>query len=161
MTASDARSRSATRLARASRASPAAAATCGADELALLLQLVLRTRGGRRPLIDAALGKLRELVVGRLLFVERLLQQLRGVGVPQGLCPGYQRPVCGHLVVLHALCGGDDTGIHRVIVEVLFEYRLSLFDDAGDAITVLAASLFIEAGKHLLQAGHLVTRLSE
>jgi hypothetical protein len=48
----------------------------GAGRLFLLLVVFLRMRRVGGALVDAALGERRQLLVGRLLLVERLLQQL-------------------------------------------------------------------------------------
>jgi hypothetical protein len=42
--------------------------------------------------------------------------------------------------VLGALAGGDQAGVHRGLVEVLFHDRLAFFDDSGDAVAVFAAT---------------------
>ena len=63
--------------------------------------------------------------------------------------------------MLGALARGNQAGVHRGLVELLFHDRLAFLDDAGDAVTVLALHLLVEAGKHLLQAADLATRFLE
>src|SRR3954468_21978568 len=53
-----------------------------------------RVSGG---LIDAALSQGRKLLVGGLFLVERLLQELRHLGVAHRLGPRDQRPIRRHL----------------------------------------------------------------
>ena len=108
-----------------------------------------------------ALGERRELLVGRLLLVERLLEQVRRFRVAHGLRPRDQRPVGRHFVVFRALPGGNQAGVHRRLIEVLFHDRLALFDDAGDAVAVLPAHLLLEALEHLFEALDLSLRLFE
>ena len=74
-----------------------------------------------------------------------------GLGVTHRLRPGDQRAVGRHLVVLGALAGGNQARVHRRVVEVLFHDRLAFFDDAGDAVAVLAADLLVQAREHLLE----------
>src|SRR5688500_18470804 len=50
-------------------------------------------------------------------------------------------------------------GIHRGLIEVFFHDRLAFLDDAGDALTMLAAYLFVQALEHPLQARDLALRL--
>ena len=112
-------------------------------------------------LIDAALGEGRQLLVGGLFLVERLLQQIRGLVVAHRARPGHQRAVCGHLVVLGTLAGGNQARVHRRLVEVLLHDRLAFLDDAGNAVAVLAAHLLLEALEHLFQALDVSARLLE
>ena len=80
---------------------------------------------------------------------------------PIALRPRDQRAVGRHLVVLGALAGGNQAGVHRRLVEVLLHDRLAFLDDAGDAVAVLAAHLFVEAREHLLEPLDLALRLLE
>src|SRR4029079_3820345 len=117
----------------------------GAGRFFLLLVVFLRMRRVGGVLVDAAFGERRQLLVRRLLLVQRLLQQLDGIGVPHRLGPGDQRAVGGHLVVLGALAGRDQAGVHRGLVEVLFHDRLTIFYDFQNAVAVFAAHLPVEA----------------
>ena len=107
---------------------------------------------------SASLG---ELLVGRLLFVEGLLQEVGRFGVTHGPRPRHQRAVGRHLVVLGTLTRRNQAGVHRVSVEVLFHDRLAFFDDARDPVAVLAAHLLIEALEDLFQAFDLTLRFRE
>ena len=59
------------------------------------------------------------------------------------------------------LAGGDDAGIQRGVVEIFGEGILSLFDDAGHAVAVLALHFLVEGAEHLLEARHVFARLLE
>src|SRR5687767_8266453 len=68
--------------------------------------LFLSVRRISRTLVDPAFSQSRQLLVGGLLFVKRLLQELRGFGVPHRLRPRDEHAVGGHLVVFSTLsCG--------------------------------------------------------
>jgi hypothetical protein len=94
------------------------------EQRSRLLHWLGRFIGMRRvgcALIDATRRQARKLLVGCLFLVQRLLQKLRGLGVARRLCPGDQRSIRGHLVVvLGALPGRDQARIHRGVIEVLF-----------------------------------------
>src|SRR5690349_12468685 len=64
----------------------------------LFRRLVLRMRAAGGLFVDAAFGQRRQLLVGGLLLVEDLLQQIGGVVVAHRLGPRDQRAVGGHLV---------------------------------------------------------------
>src|SRR6188474_1650701 len=68
-----------------------------------LLFFFFRVRRIGRTLIDPAFRQSRQLLVGGLLFVKRLLQELGGFGVSHRLRPRDERAVGGHLVVFCAL----------------------------------------------------------
>ena len=87
--------------------------------------------------------------------------RLGGLVVAHAPRPGDERAVRGHLVVLGALAGGNQTRVHRGIVEVLFHDRLAFFDDPGDAVAVLAAHFLVEALEHLLEPLDVSARLLE
>ena len=110
-------------------------------------------------LIDATRGQVRELLVGRFFFIQGPLQKLGGLGMPHRLRPGDQGPVGRHLVVLGALTCGNQACIHRGVIEVLFHDRLALFDDAGDAVAMLATDFFVQVLEHLLEPFDLSLRL--
>ena len=114
-----------------------------------------------RFLIDAVLGERRQLLVRGLFLLEVLLEQFGRFVVAHDLRPRDERPVRRHLVVLGALAGRDQAGVHRRVVELLLHDRLALLDDAGNAVAVLALDLFVEAGKHALEALDLTARLLE
>ena len=63
--------------------------------------------------------------------------------------------------MLGALPGGDQTGIHRLVIEVLFHDRFAFLDDAGDAVAMLAAHLLTEALEDPFEAFDLALRLLE
>src|SRR4030095_6569109 len=113
--------------------------------LAFAVFILLRMGSVRSTLVDARLGKRRELLVRRLLLVERLLEKIDRFGVAHGLCPRNQRPISGHLVVLGTLTARDQARIHRGLVEILLHDVVALFDDAGDPVTVFATYFLIEA----------------
>ena len=117
--------------------------------------------GIRRALIDAAFGEPGQFLVGRLLFVERLLQELCGFGVAHRLRPRDERAVGGHLVVLRSLAGSNQAGVHRGLIEVFCHDRVAFFDDAGDAVAVFAAGLLVESLEHLFEALNLPAGLLE
>ena len=99
-------------------------------------------------LVDAAFGQRGQLLVGSLLLVQRLLQQLDRLVVPHRLRPGHERAVRGHLVVLGALRGRNQQRVHGGLVGIFLERALGLFEDAGHAVAVLAARLLAEALEH-------------
>ncbi len=138
------------------------ARTC--DEVcvvAFFLVIILRMRGFGRILIDPALGNRRQLLVRGLFFLERFLKQRRGLIVAHRLRPGDERAVRRHLVVFGALPGGYQARVHGRLVEVFLHDRLAFFDDAGNALAVLAARLLAERFEHLLQAFDLAAGLLE
>jgi hypothetical protein len=63
--------------------------------------------------------------------------------------------------VFCALARRNQAGVHRGVIEVFFHDRFAFFDDAGDAIAVLAAYLFAEALKDLFQPFNLTLGLLE
>jgi hypothetical protein len=121
----------------------------------------VRVRRVSRTLIDAAFGQRRQLLVGRLLFIERLLQERGGLGVTHRLRPRDERAVSGHLVVFRALSRGDQAGVHRGLVELLFHDGHAFVDDPGDPVTALAPHLFVQAPEHLFQTSDLPQRFLE
>src|SRR5690606_2561650 len=72
-----------------------------------------------RSVVDARSGQQRQLFVGRLLLVEVLLQQGRGIIAAQAAGPGGECAVGGHLVVFDALRRGDEGRVHGGRVERL------------------------------------------
>jgi hypothetical protein len=80
-----------------------------------------------------------ETLIRPAALLERLLEQIGRVVVPEDFGPRDERAVGGHLVVLGALASGDEARVHRGVVEVLFHDRLALFDDPGDAVAMLAS----------------------
>src|SRR5690242_19064116 len=71
-------------------------------------------RAERRLPIAHAHGNLRQLLVRAFLFIERLLQQLRGLLVPELFGPGTHTAIAGDLVVLDLLRTGDHARVaHR------------------------------------------------
>ena len=103
----------------------------------------------------------RQLRIRRLFFIERLLEQVGGLAVSHHLGPGDERPVCRHLIVLGALAGSDEAGIHGRLVEVFLEDRLALLDDAGDAVAMLAPDPLVKAREHLFETIDVAFRLFE
>src|SRR5579871_122005 len=71
-----------------------------------LVVLVAGPGGGL--LIDAALGELTELAIGRLLLLQRLGEDLDDVGFPEQLRPRENRPVGADLVVFGPLGARND-----------------------------------------------------
>src|SRR5687768_16838642 len=79
----------------------------------VFLAFVLGLGGVRGRLVDATLRKPGELLIGRFLFVEGLLEQFGGLVVSEGASPCHQRAVRRHLVMLRALTRRDQAGVHR------------------------------------------------
>ena len=113
-------------------------------------------------LIDPALGNSPQLLVGRLFLVEHFLQQIRRLAcVP---CRAPTRPACRRppsRSARRAVPAAIRHGVHGRLIEFLVHDRLAFFDDAGDAIAVFAASLFVEAFEHLFEPVDLPLRFFE
>ena len=124
-------------------------------------RLFVGMRGVGGTLVDAAFGESRQLLVSRLLLVERLLQQIGCLGVSHGARPRDQGAVRGHLVVLGPLARGNQACVHRRLIEVLFHDRLAFFNDAGNAVAVFAANSLVEALEDTLQPIDLASGLLE
>lgn len=75
---------------RSGRTLPASASACPHGLLLFIILMGMRRLGC--PLIDAALGQPRQLLVSRLFFLERLLQKFGGLSVSHRLRPGDQVP---------------------------------------------------------------------
>src|SRR5262249_50396937 len=75
------------------------------------------TRGSSRPalgfLVHHRFRDLRQRLVGRLLFLQRGFQQLRGIRQAELLRPRPQRAVARDLVVLHRLRRRQQAGVER------------------------------------------------
>lgn len=63
--------------------------------------------------------------------------------------------------MLGALPRRNQRGVHRHVVEVLFHDGLAFFDDAGDAVAVLAADFLAERCERPLEPRHLPARFLE
>src|SRR4051794_17695727 len=70
--------------------------------------------GLHRVPVHPALGQFAEELVGRLLLLERLLKELDGAFVPEGLRVAAERAVGGDLVVLDPLRGGDQARVEHL-----------------------------------------------
>src|SRR5688500_11422142 len=86
-----------------------------------LFVLLIFIRALRRLDVDRALGDRAELLVGPLLFVQRLGEQIGGFLVAQQLRERHRRAVAGDLVVLDLLEAHDQTRIEHLGFGVLFE----------------------------------------
>src|SRR6185436_204304 len=108
----------------------------------LILVLLRRRRRIRGVLVDAVFSERGEFLVGGFLFVERFFEQTHDFLVTERSGPRDQGAVRGHLIMLGALPSGDQARIHGGLVEILLHRVLAFFDDAGNAVAVLAAHLF-------------------
>ena len=65
-------------------------------------------------LVRGTLGDLGEELIGLLLLLERLVEELRSVIHAELHRPALQRTVAGNLIMLDRLRAGKETGIERV-----------------------------------------------
>src|ERR1700751_4368301 len=105
----------------------------------------------RRAQVDLALGDVGELLVGRLLFLEVLIQQVGDVVAAEPLRPRDQRAVAGDLIMLDRLRGGDDRGVEHLVVGNLAGHVLGFLDDAVDRRTVDAFRVRAVQPEYLLE----------
>ena len=75
--------------------------------------------------------------------------------------PGDQRAVARDLVVLHRLRGGDEAGIHHVLVVDLADQILAFLQDAVDRRALLALRIGVHQLEHLAQPVHLAFRFGQ
>src|SRR5688572_23341295 len=80
----------------------------------------------RRVNVHRALGDLRELAVGCLLFVQRLLQQLSSRGMSQPFSERASSAVAGDLVVLNALGSGNQRRVAHIVVALRVNHLIPL-----------------------------------
>src|SRR6185437_13654263 len=112
-------------------------------------------------LVDRLLGDLGQLLVGRRLLVEGLVEELRRVGVPQLPGQGARGAVGRDLVVLDPLGRADQGGVACVAVAVGLRDLGALADQALHAVAVLALGLDADRLEHLFEPLHVSAGLLE
>ena len=101
-----------------------------------------------------------QLGIGGLLFIQRLLEQLGGIAIPELPRKRRQRPVGSHFVVLHLTCSDNQdhipqwASIFGGIDHVIRGIRNFFEDDV-----VLSLGLRADDAKHALQSRDVITRL--
>src|SRR5688500_5453103 len=132
-------------MARAPVSRPAAAGARGpggsADPAASI-----QARSGRRVQIDDARGELGQLLVRRLLLVERAAEDLLVAAAAQQLGVGADGAVAGDLVVLDALGRGDQAGVADVRIGLRVDDLLAFLDQPGHRLALVAGRAPAERG---------------
>ena len=111
--------------------------------------------------VHLALGKRRELLVRRLLLLQRLLQGLNDLLTAELLRERDQGPVARHLVVLDRLRGGQHRGIAHFRVVAIAHDLLGFLEDAVHCGALHRLGVLAELLEHLLQPLHLALRFRE
>src|SRR2546421_294425 len=143
-----ARAARATRAARA-RGPASAAVAC----FLLFLFVFLRRRFG----VHGRFRDLRQELIRFLLFLERLLEQLRHALIPERLRQRPRGTVGGDFVMLNFLRGANDGGILGGLFKILFQQLFAFGDDAGHALASLAGFL-AELAEDFLKASDVLLR---
>src|SRR5579871_3403811 len=104
-----------------------------------------------RLLVDAAGGDLGQKPVGLDLFLQRLVEEPRGVIEAELLRPGLERAVAGHLVVLNRLSRRGETGVERLGALEILHDLFGFLNDADDRFAGLAARRPPRLLEHLVQ----------
>src|SRR6266700_3909706 len=103
-------------------------------------------RSARRHDVDLALGHVGQLLVGRLLFLQGLLEDLGAVIAPELLGPGDQGAIARDLIVLDGLRRGDHGRVENVLVvdiadDVILEEADDVIGDVDDKNVLDAAMI--------------------
>ena len=117
--------------------------------LAFLFFAFLALAGGLH--VDL-LGELGQLLVGFLLFFESFLEKRSGFVLAKNVGIGAHGAVGGDFVMLHALRGRNQSGVERVLFQVLIHHLRSLFDEPFHALALLARRFLAQCAENLLQA---------
>src|SRR6476661_5428894 len=102
--------------------------------------------------VDRALGEPGEQLVRVPFLVEGLLQDLGLLLLAEDLSPGPYRAVARHLIVLDALGGADQGGVHHVGIHVLLHHLLALLDQPLHGLALLATGGLAEHFEDAVQA---------
>ena len=111
--------------------------------------------------VDHALGDVRKLLVGVLLLVERLFQQVGGVVAAELLRPRHQRAVPRDLVVLDFIGGGDQAGILDGVLGAGAQDVLAFRDQPFHGFARLALGLHAHHGEDLFESLDVPLRFFE
>src|SRR5215470_670882 len=111
--------------------------------------------------IDEAFGERVELRVGRLLLLERPLEDAGAVVAAKLLRPRDQRSVARDLVVLDRLRGGDQRRVEHLLVLDLAGHLLGFLDDAVDGRAVDRLGVDAVHAENFLDAGDVILGLLE
>src|SRR6476646_1130872 len=117
--------------------------------------------GLRGATVHLALGHGSQFFIDRFFLIEVLLQQGCAVVTPQLFGPGDQRAVARDLIVFDGLRRSDERGVENGFVLHLAGHLFGLVDDAVDRWTIHAPRFLAEQLEDLLQAHHLVLRLTQ
>src|SRR5216684_5469467 len=109
--------------------------------------------------VDLALGHVGELLVGRLLFLQGLLEDLGAVITPELLGPGDQGAIARDLIVLDGLRRGDHGRIENVLVVDVADDVIRLLQDAVDRRTIHRFHRLPFELEYLLEPLHVVLGL--
>jgi hypothetical protein len=95
--------------------------------------------------------KLNQRLVSFTLFIKGLLQDTRGLLVPQQLGISTNTSVAGDFIMLHTLGRGDQRGVLNFWLSLFLDYFLSFLDQPLHRFAFLSSGCDVELSTNFLQ----------